>query len=808
MLKNYFKAALRNIFRYKSYSLITIAGLAVGLASCFLIFLFIQFELSYDRFHLKAPQIYRLAIDHGFIAPGRPFKHTGTCAPMASALLKEYPEIRDAVRIDSPLRRNTLIFVRKGEEWIKEEKFMLADSSLFSIFSFPFLKGDPEKALQDSYSLVLTEEMAQKYFGTGDAVGKMISIQRRDAFISAAGQSSIFDFKVTGVLKNIPPNSHFHFDFVIPFALLNTFYGFNYLESWHSFNFITYILLRPEASAADLEEKFPAFVKKYMGENDRQPSMFLQPLSRIHLYSHLFGEIEATSDIKYLYFYSIIGFLILIIACINFINLSTARASLRSREVGMRKVVGAQRKQLINQYLSESVVLALFALPLAVILVELFLPLFNSIVKRSMAIRYFADIKMTLAMIAITLLAGLISGIYPAFLISAYQPVKVLKRITDLRGGRSWIRSIFVVSQFAFSIFFIALTLLVIRQLSFVRQKDLGFEREFVGYVNLPSRAVSQQADALKSELMKNYLIKGVTVSNHVPFGSIENTSIWWESAPQETEVYMNGIATDSDFLATMGIPLVSGKNFSSGQSVSYLLNETALKTLGWKTAEEAIGRPFQYGSYPRGEVVGVVRDFHFKSLHEKIEPLVLHNSRKLTRFLLVKIGPGDIDTALQHMRKVWKSFEPDITFEFVFLDDQINTLYQNDQRIRTIFAIASFLTIFIASLGLFNLASFSIIRRTKEIGIRKVLGASASRVAVMLCRDFVRLVILANIIAWPAAYYAMSRWLQNFAYRINIGLIPFILSAVLAFFVALVTIFFHSLKAALANPVEALRYE
>jgi putative ABC transport system permease protein len=808
VIKNYFKVALRNIFRYKSYSLITIAGLAVGLASCFLILLFVQFELSYDRFHLKAPQIYRLALDHGFIAPGQAFRHTGTCAPLASALLKEFPEIKDAVRMDSPFRGNTQIFVRKGEEWIKEEKFLLADSSLFSIFSFPFLKGDPEKALQDPYSLVLTEEMAQKYFESEDPIGKMISIQRRDALISAASQSSIFDFKVTGVLKNIPSNSHFHFDFVIPFTFMNTLYDFNYLENWHSFNFVTYILLHPEASPADLEKKFPVFVKKYMGENERQPSIFLQPLTRIHLYSHLFGEIEATSDVKYLYYYSIIGILILIIACINFTNLSTARASLRTREVGMRKVVGAQRKQLINQFLSESVVLALLALPLAIVLAELFLPLFNSIVNRSLAIRYFADIKMTLAMIAITLLAGLISGIYPAFLISAYQPVRVLKGISERRGGRSLVRSILVVTQFAFSIFFISLTLLVVRQLSFVRQKDLGFDREFVGYLNLPSKAVSQQADALKSELLKNYLIRGVAVSNHLPFKTIEKTSIWWESAPQDTEVNMNGIGTDSDFLATMGIPLVSGKNFSSGQSVSYLLNEAALKTLGWKTPGEAIGRPFQYGTYPRGEIVGVVRDFHYKSLYEKIEPLVIHNSRRFTRFLLVKIGPGNLDDALQHMRKVWKSFEPDIPFEFVFLDDYMNTLYQNDQRTRTIFAISSFLTIFIASLGLFNLASFSVIQRTKEIGIRKVLGASVSRIVAMLCRDFVRLVILANVIAWPLAYFAMSRWLQNFAYRVNISLIPFILSAVLAFFAALVTIFFHSLKTALANPVESLRYE
>ncbi len=808
MLKNYFKVALRNISRTKSYSLITIAGLAVGLASCFLIFLFVRFELSYDRFHAKARQIYRVAMDHGFIAPGRLFRHTRSCAPIAPALLKEFPEIVDAVRIDNPIKRNTQIFVRKENDWIKEEKFILADSSLFSIFSFPFLKGNPERALEEPFSLVLTEEMAQKYFGSEDPFGKVISVQRRDAFISASRQSSVFHFKVTGVVKNVPPNSHFHFDFVIPFNFLNTLYDFNYLENWGSFNFVTYILLRPDASADELEKKFPAFVKKYMDGNDRQQSMFLQPLTRIRLYSNLLGELEPTSDVKYLYFYSTIGFLVLIVACINFMNLSAARSSLRTREVGMRKVIGAQRGQIIGQFLGESVILALLALPLAIVLAELFLPLFNGIVNRSMVIRYFADIKTTLAMIAITLLAALISGIYPAVLISACQPVKVLKGISDTGRGRSWTRSILVVAQFAFSIFFIALTFLVVKQLNFVRHKDLGFDRELVGYINLPSRDMSQQADSLKNELLRDNLIKGVSVSGHFLFKSIENTSVWWEGAPQDTEVYMSGMSIDSEFLATMGIPLVAGKNFSPEQSMSYMLNETALQALGWRNAEEAIGRPFEYGSNPRGEIVGVVRDFHFKSLHEKIQPLVLHNSRRFVRHLLVKIGPGNVNTALQHMRKAWKSFEPDLPFEFVFLDDLLNTLYQNDQRTKTIFAVASFLTIFIASLGLFNLASFSVIQRTKEIGIRKVLGATAPKIVAMLCRDFIRLVAVANIIACPLAYYAMSRWLQNFAYRVNISLYPFLISGILAVTIALATVLFHSLRAARSNPAESLRYE
>ena len=795
MFKNYLTIAVRNLVRHKVYSLINLSGLAIGMACCILIMLYVQYEFSYDRYHENVEQIYRVIgegkigdeISQGAQMPG----------PLAPALLNDFPEIISATRIKNV--ENVLISY--GEKRFYEERAFFADPSIFEVFSFALIKGNPKTALQPPYSIVITEEMAKKYFGDDDPMGKIISYDNR------------YDFKITGVLQNIPDNSHFKFDFLASLACANDLFGNGYLEDWLNWGIYTYVLVRNDFSPAELSQQFPEFVKKYLGEGWAtyfQQQLHLQPLKRIHLHSNLWGEIEPNSNINYIYLFSAIAFVILLIACINYINLSTARSATRAKEVGMRKAVGANRLQLAKQFLGESIFLSFIALLLAVALVELFLPAFSSLMDRKLVVNYYGNRLLLPGLIGIALFVGIVSGSYPAFFLSAFQPLGMLRKTLKTGLGHSKPRRILVVLQFVISIVLIIATMIIYSQLNYVRTKKLGFNKEQVVVIPIRDNTVRQRYESVKTELLQNSSITGATAASYLPGGIKWIQSFWWEGIQDDDDNTMAFDCVDHDFIETFEIELAAGRDFSkdfiTDAKEAYILNEAAVRKTGW---DSPIGKKFSaITRNDEGSVIGVVKDFHFKSLHKKIEPLVLYIKPESFNYLSVRIRPSNISGTLDFIKERWNEFSPNRPFEYFFFDEYFDRLYKAEEKLGKIFGSFSLLAIFIACLGLFGLASFATEQRTKEIGIRKVLGASISGIVLLLSKDFTKLVIVSNLIAWPIAYWAMSRWLQDFAYRINIGLGTFLLAGAIALVIALLTVSLQAIKAALANPVEALRYE
>lgn len=802
MFLNYLKIALRNIVKYRAYSLINITALAIGIACIIVILLYVKFELEYDRYHKYGSRIYRVAkqsqkdeeID----------KSANTPAPMAPALVNEFPEIMDAVRIDKPKFK---LFVKSRENWIQEKDFILADPSLFKIFSFTLIRGDPHTILTDPNSIVITEKMAKKYFNKENPIGKIITFKKSYSWIMEimGMQDRLLTHKVTGVIKEIPQNSHIKFNFVLPFTTFNK----SYLTQWDSWNFATYILLREGGSAPTLENKLKEFLRIYRKRRANDIKLFLQPLEQIHLYSNIRHELEPGGSMGSLYLFSFIAFIVLLIACMNFINLSTALSIRRSREVGIRKVLGANRSRLILQFLGEAAFLSLLSLLLAIFIVRLIMPAFNTIVGRHIPFEFSELLPLMPAFFLLVAAVGLISGSYPAFIASRFQPEKVLKGIFP-SGQKKRLRSTLVVAQFALSIAFVTCSIIGYQQLNFIKNKDLGFNKERIVQVPIHSRKILDSIEALKNQLLLSKNITGVSASSFSLDGNIEKTGIWWEGLPQNQEFSMYGISIDPTFIETMGIKIKEGKNPASFQEPGLILNEAAVKRIGWKSAREAVGKKIKYGIYANGLVIGVVKDFHFTSLHDRVQPLVLFNGKKFNYYsnLFVKINAKDIRPILEEIKRAWISFDPHQLFEYFFVDDIFEQLHKQDKRIQQIFQYASFLSILIACIGLFALTTLSIQQRTKEIGIRKTYGASTTNIIVMLLKEFAGFLLLANMISWPAAYFMMNKWLNNFTYRIDIGISAFILAALISLIIALFTISHRSLKAALANPVDSLRYE
>ena len=805
MFRNYLIVAVRNLVRHKIYSFINISGLAIGMAFCILTFLYVRNEWTYDTFHENADQIYRIYQITKSPTGGERYWATAP-DPLASTLRNDYPELV-VVRLND--RESWVTF---GDKSFKE-KVSFADPGIFEMFTFPLLKGNSETALNNMNSVVITEDLAAKYFGREDPMGKILTVDNQ------------YDFIITGVLQKIPENSSIKFNMLVP-ARFQNHIDPDFEKRWWSNGTYTYIQCSEAFYPSELENQLPYIHDKYIPNfmKDRM-RLGLQPLTSIHLDSHMISEMVPGNSTVYLYILSMIAFSVLLIACFNFMNLSTARYTERAKEIGMRKVLGAQRLQLIKQFLGEAIFLSLLSLIIGLALAELFLPEFNALVDKELGLDYHKDILTLVGLLGLGLLVGILAGSYPAFFLSAYQPVEVLKKQKKAHSGNVGFRRILIVTQFAISILLIVCELIVTQQVRYMKNQDLGFNLNHV--VVIPTHTRSSDMKGMKDPLpkIKAYLntiharkeragIVSASISENIPGRHFQNKfGVIPEGWKGRNSLEMIVTSIDEKFLETYQMQLVEGRNFSlefsTDKNDAFLLNETAVKRIGWQTA---IGKHIEYVHWPNHpfKVIGVVKDIHFKSLQNQIEPLVYRFAADKYKidYISVRIRPENIPETLKFLEKQWRFIVQDIPFEYFFLGDEFSKSYQDEEKTANIIGIFSLLAILLACLGLFGLAALTVAQHTKEIGVRKVLGASISGIVLLLSKEFTKLVIVSNLIAWPVAYYAMNRWLQDFAYRIHIGVGTFLLAGVLALVIALLTVSFQAIKAALANPVEALRYE
>jgi len=805
MLSNYLKVAVRNLWRHKFYSLINVTGLAVGMAVCLMIVLWVRHELSYDRHHEHAAQIYRIALDGQ--TPEGDLKAPATQGALAPALRNEVPEVVAAARFF--FSENLVSYEDRS---FYEKRCYWTDPEVFEVFTLPFVQGDPETALDAPNSVVLTEETARRYFGTEDPLGRTIRVDNAT------------DYVVTGVLRELPGNVHFKFGFLGSLSTLKVDQQ-DPQAYWINHTYAAYLRLQEGTDPSLVEGKIDEIVERQIGEMLKMVgarfSYFLQPLTDIHLHSHLSGELEPNSHIAYVYVFSAIAAFILLIACINFMNLATARSAGRAREVGVRKVVGAGREQLVGQFLGESTLVCLLALVGTLMLIEVLLPFFNELAGKSLDLNYGQEWTLLAGLVGMALGAGLLAGIYPAFFLSAFLPASVLKGAgrAGVKGRR--FRSALVITQFAVSIGLIVGTLIITEQMDYLRTKNLGFDKENVVAVDLRTEEIRNGVEALKADFVHQPGVISAGASNSLP-GWLQNKTILWQKGSQpEDMVMVSQMLADYDFAQTLGMRLVEGRNFSREFGVDaegvYIVNQTAAAMLG---EGSAVGKEIGYLQPPPQEsifheVVGVVEDFHFQPLHAAIEPLVLQlapnsmvNANGSFRHVVVRIRPGDVQGTLAFLEGTWKKHAGSAPFEYRFLDEELDQLYRAEMRLEGVFKTFSGLAIFIACLGLFGLASFTAEQRTKEIGIRKTLGASVISIVLLLSREFTWLVLAANLVAWPAAYFGMRKWLESFAYRVELGAELFVLGGIAALAVAWLTVSYQAVRAALTNPVEALRYE
>jgi putative ABC transport system permease protein len=807
MWRNYLTVALRNIRKYKGFSLINIAGLAIGIASCLLILLFVQSELSYDRFHEKADRIHRVGFTF-HVGTNEFDAALGPC-PLAAALVEEFPEVQSAARIFARQSRGGDVFVRYGEKRYKENKFLWADPDLLDILTIPFIKGNPEEALAQPNSVVMTVAAAKKYFGQEDPIGKMLEL----------GDGSLY--MVNGVTESWPENSHFHFDFLASFSSLPKSKDLDYYDT-AVFN---YILLRENTSIDELESKLPEFSGKCMApiiekimavpyeeflESGNFIGFMTQPLRDIHLRSKWGNELEPQGSFNTVIIFSAIAVLILIVACINFINLTTARSTQRANEVGVRKVVGSSRGQLIGQFLSESVFLSFLAFLLALLFVEFALPVFNNLVGKEFSSSHILDWSFLLVILIGALCIGTVAGSYPAFLMSSFRPVSVLKgKMQSSAKGRRF-RDALVIFQFCASIVLLVGTAVIYNQLHYIRNKELGFEKEHVVVIQRAEKLGSQQL-AFKNQLYQNSDVLSVTFTDSLPQMLLEAKVFQKEGEGSQENNTLITITSDYDLLETYGIKMIAGRYFErerSTDSAAVVLNEAAIKALDIRDPLEK--RLVLVGLKRKPmDIIGIINDFHMESLHTKIGPTaVILTGARPSVLLSVRVRPGDLPKTLGFLEDQWSEFTNNQPFEYVFFDDQFDMLYKAEIQAGKVITAFACLAVFIACLGLLGLASFTASQRTKEIGIRKVLGATTSGILILLNKDFVMRVLVANLIAWPLAYYAMNKWLQNFAYRIRINIWVFLASAVIALLIALLTVSYQTIRASQGNPVDSLRYE
>ncbi|GLU56528.1 ABC transporter permease [Dyadobacter frigoris] len=805
MISNYFKIAWRSLWNKKAFSAINIFGLAIGLATCILILLFVQSELSYDKFNLNADRIYRVTLN-GKIG-GREINIAGAPAPVGPAISSDYPGIESYTR----LTREGSFLVKYGNEKFKEERVVFADSNFFSVFSIPLMKGDTKSALKEPNTMVITEAVADKYFGKIDPIGKSLTLGTRGLF------------RITGVCRNVPETSHFHFDFFGSLASVQL--G----EKWLSSGAHTYLLLRKNYPVEKLAAQGPQIVKKYIApeiqeflgmsyeeylrKGDRFGFTF-QPLTDIHLNSDLENELEPNGDIKYVYIFSAIAAFILLLACINFMNLSTAGSANRAKEVGIRKVLGSIQQQLIFQFLTESILLTFLALLVAFVIVISVLPSFNQLAGKQFDIQTILNVRMIAYALAGCLFVGLLAGSYPAFFLSAFRPISVLKGKLQMGVRSGWLRNALVTVQFVVSIGMIIGTIVVYQQLRFIQNKKVGFDKDQV-LILQDTYVLGDKSKVFKEELKKLSQIQDVTLAGYLPAGDSNNGTDGFlpESAAGNVSPFrLRTYQIDEDYLSTLGIGLAGGRNFSrsfSSDSAAVLVNEAAVKQFGWT---KPIGQRIStVGNGSENSkrvytVVGVTKNFHFESMHQSIAPLIMMYGGDRYQMAL-RIRTDNMPGLLKTLEQNWKA-QTDSPFSYTFLNERFNKMYQSEQRIGALFGIFAGLAVVIACLGLFGLAAFTTLQRTKEIGVRKVLGASVVSIVTLLSKDFLNLIIVAIFIATPLAWYGMNQWLKDFAYKTDIEWWVFALAGLLTVCTALLTISFQSIKAALMDPVKSLKSE
>jgi putative ABC transport system permease protein len=802
MLKNYLKIALRNLGKQKGYTFINVAGLAVGLACFILISLFVRFELSYDRFHENSDRIFRIVKED----PGNYYLGTNlsaiTPAPIVPALLNEFPEVEYAVQIQS-----SNILFRKASNYFSE-RGVYVTQHFFDVFSFALLEGDTHTALAAPGSVVLTTSMARKYFGTMDPMGQTLT------YVQGGNEGTL---TVTGVVADPPPNSHFTFTYLVSMTTSDGYRAMLGEDDWGSNGFYTYVSLHPGYDLSAFKANLVVFAQKYLPrfsyyqENPERISIYFpQALTDIHLHSHLNFESWPNGDIKYLYIFSAIGLLILLIACINYMNLATARSVMRAKEVGVRKVMGAHRVQLVGQFLGEATILSVIALSLALLLVWALLPAFNVLTARQISLAWTQQSGFWLVVVGLSLAVGLLAGSYPALMLSGYKPVGVLKGMLQHRRDKPTLRNVLVVTQFAVTTALIVGTITIYQQLHYIRTANTGVDRDHIVSIPIEDPAVRGQYEALKEALAQDPGILGITAARLNPTAiGAQKGATSWEGAEEGEHISVYHTDVQYGFVEMFGIELVEGRDFSETVTADaregLLINETMARQLGWETA---VGKWFNFNGREY-RVIGVIKDFNFLSFRQAMAPLALYlGERGTASRLLVKVRPEQIQTTLALLQQTMVKFSPAYPFNYEFLDDAHNNMYKTDVRLGGLVSYFTGLALFIACLGLFGLVAFTATQRTKEIGVRKVLGASLADILGLLSKDFLKLVGLAFVLAAPLAYFVMQRWLEDFAYHIEVGPGLFLLAGGLTLLIALLTIGYQAVKAALADPVKSLRYE
>ncbi len=803
MLINYLTIAWRNLLKNKVFAVINILGLAMGISVCFIIVLFVQDELSYDRFNEKAGRIAR--VEFKATIYGGMIREASVMPPVATALKNDYPEVEEATR----LRSNGSAKIRVGNK-VFQQAVAFVDADFFNVFTLPLIQGDAATALARPNTLVITGALAKKYLGTQNAMGKVLYFADGD-----------IPYTITGIVDKMPSNAHFHFELFASLAG-NPEAGSN---SWLTSNFYTYLLLKEGASISSLEARLPATVEKYMGPQilesmgmnldqfrtrGNELGFKLQPLTDIHLFGDNTNELEPGGDIRYVYIFGAIAIFVLLLAMINFVNLSTAAAAGRAKEVGVRKVLGSGIAALVKQFLSESLLLSAVALLVSIVLLQLALPFFNQLSGKQLTIG--VAFQPLLLLVSLGLCTGLLAGVYPAFFLAAFQPVHALKGRNNSGNSGAGVRKGLVVFQFFIAAFMMVGTLVVYQQLKFIQDKKLGYNRAQM--VILPnSYALGEKEKVFKQDLLNDPQVVNVTVSGYKPAGpTFSNNFLVYPEGNEQQMMRTLRYKVDEQYIPTLGIEMAEGRNFSAGQhgdSNAVILNETAVQAFGF--GDQAIGKKISWVSDQAGtrssyEVVGVVKDFHFKSLHQAITPLLMVLEPETG--LIIKVKTGDLAGFLTSLQQQWRKFNTNEPFTYQLMDDLYNNTYAAERRTGKLVAIFACLTILVACLGLFGLATYTAEQRRREIGIRKVLGASVNSLLVLLSKDFLKLVLLAAVIAFPIAWYLMNKWLENFAYRINISWWVFIAAGSCAATIALFTISFQTIKASLTNPVKNLRTE
>lgn len=806
MIKNYLRSALRNITKHPFISFINIFGLTVGLTCCLLIITYVINERSYDHYNQNTDDVYRVTRIF-YSAKDVESLHLSAVAPPFGPRLKmAFSDIKEMTRT---LSDGTISFHYK-EKLFNEQQSFFADENFFDFFTTPILKGDAHKGLAEPYNVMLTPEIAKKYFGDENPINKEIILDN--------GKHA---FKVSGIFSPLPANSHMHPDILISFNTLkdSAIYGEKQLATNFGNNaFYTYLMFPKNYNVERIRKQLPDFLDKYVNfqgmpgnlKTHNVTALTLQKLTDIHLTSHLDDEIEENGSITRVYIFSAIALFILLIACINYMNLSTARSALRAKEIGIRKVVGAQRKEIIAQFLSESVIVTYVSLIIAFALTAVLLPVVSNMSGVQLSINSLLTWSVLIPVLLVPVVVGLISGIYPALFMSSFIPVKVLKGFFKVQTSAFSFRKILVVLQFSISIILIVATSVVFKQLKYIQDKDLGFDKDHV-LTLVGAGALGKQFDSFRNDLLQNHNIESMGHSSRIPSGRLlddQNASVLEGGSFQPLKVDLKQISVDEGFIPTFGIKMAAGRNFSKDiktDSNKFIINETTVKTLGWGTAEKALNKQIKYGNVT-GNVIGVMKDFHFESLHQPIIPMILiwRPYGKVS----VKISGHNVPATVDFIHNTWKHYMPDTPFDFTFLDQKFDQLYKSEQQQSTLVTIFACIAIFIACLGLFGLSAFTISQRVKEIGVRKVLGASVPQIVTELSKDFLLLVLIAATVAIPIAIYAMNKWLGTFASRIDVSWWILAAAGIIALVIAFATISFQSIKAALANPVKSLRSE